>query len=207
MVTLSCANSKWQYHVHKDLLNKKCGAFYAAVVKKLEGSQDGVYRFEKLDDATLARFVEWVHTGRYSWDEEFDKDVPPGSRPEAADMWKDYRKAHTNKASVDHAKVYIFASTHSIADLKVFANNELEKRLIPGGAHLYRSVLGYVTEMCVLALANLKAKDPFLKKLGEMVATDIKFFRTYKPFLEILPQMAEHVIMYLDRKKPETPRK
>ena len=197
-VALSPSGSSRKFNVHKGLLQQKCPVLHAACVNFREG-EESFYDFEsEVSEGTLIRFIQWAYASDYQEEVETTKSlVLPDNAESVASAGQEDSDIDENHPLLLHGRLYVFADTYIVNDLKALALKKLRVKLRPWGQPSDSTRLASVVDLLDFAFGNLHPDDQLLDFLGKYAAKNITNLRKQKAFNDAIWGMGSSIIQYV----------
>lgn len=199
------------YQIHSSFLKNKGGILATVPKGNFKEMKDRTYTFDNTTTGTVARFVEWAHRGDYSAKlptKYTEEDLPSCAssaekcnkeEPTVESTAKRIQTTlvHDNHPFLSHARVYVFADTYLIVDLKKKAFERLTKeiQLINYDNDLDHNFA--ITNLLDYCFSNLQKSDDLLDYLGHYAAYRLAFLRNTTGFVDIMPKVGYAVLPWV----------
>ncbi|KGQ00968.1 hypothetical protein PAAG_12341 [Paracoccidioides lutzii Pb01] len=193
-----CSSSPRIFKIHEALLRSKGGRIYAGFLGKFEEKTEGTYRFKETTEGTLLRYIEWVYRDDYP-DVLNSLNSEEATANRAADLPPADKEGTTdaNHPLLCHIRMYIFADTYLIEELKSLSFGKitryLENEKRPADIDSQLAVI----HMLDLAFLNLPPSDNLLHWLGIYTAWCLECLRIQPYFHDIAGKLAPYIIRYV----------
>ncbi|KAI9832545.1 MAG: hypothetical protein M1819_004335 [Sarea resinae] len=178
------------FQIHRDLLRLRNESIYSACTSNsFSEATLGTYTFSDTMAETVVRFVQWCYTGNYSSAVSL-KSSNLKREPDAPDFalgvetWG--QSTPGSRTFLSHIRLYIFAATYLIPELKSFVFARITAQLRNMGKPTAIQQQQRLIQLLDLAFAYLAGTDGLLKWLGRYVAYSLDELRSRPEFLELL---------------------
>ncbi|KAI1905943.1 hypothetical protein LOZ12_006398 [Ophidiomyces ophidiicola] len=195
IINLRCSDSSRIFKVHEALLQSKGGAIYAAFSGTYKEGTERTYIFKETAEGILLRYIEWAYRDDYPHVLNPDKstaskdtNLPCGGDEE----WK----IDANNPLLCHVKMYIFADTYLIAELKSLSFEKITKYLKEEGTLIKIDSQLAVIRMLDFASSNLLPDDDLLHWLGIYATWCLERLREQPAFHDIAGKLVMYIVRY-----------